>query len=167
MNVNAYLSDHLALASKNKCMFVLHIDAGNFGSLRLHFLPLVRPSSDNSIEIASAVSTDTIMIAQRVRWLSVAIPALARQGVSTVSIPSDIQRSLVQLKSIPLTQLSRVPVSLLPHLKVLAQLLDTPTCNLMSGMKNRTTFQKQKTFDIAGQGEKISNSNEPKEIAHE
>ena len=162
-DVNSYLSDHLALASTNKCMFILHVDAGNFGFLRLHFLPLTEPVSD--------IAFDATTISQRVRWLSVAVPALARQGASTVYIPGDIKQSLAQLKSLPhgaaLARLTQVPVSLLPHLTMLSRLLDTHTYNFMSGLKNRTTFQKLQKFDIAGQGRKYPRQMQCKEISHE
>lgn len=162
-DVTSYLSDPLALASTNKCMFILHLDAGNFGFLHLRFLPLAEPVSD--------ISLDVTAISQRVRWLSVAVPALVRQGTSTISIPGVIQQSLAQLENLlhgaSLARITQVPVSLLPHLTMLARLLDSHTYNLTSGLKSRTTFQKLQKSDIAHQGVKYQEHMQSKEISHE
>jgi hypothetical protein len=126
-------------------------------------LPLIEPVSD--------IAFDATTISQRVRWLLVAVPALAHQGASTVSIPGDIKQSLAQLKGLPhgaaLAGITQVPVSLLPHLKMLARLLEMDTYNFMGGLKNRTTFQKLQKFDIAGQGGKYQMHVQSKEISHE
>lgn len=154
-DVTIYLAEQLHLMATNTHMFVLHIDAGNFGTLRLHFLPLIEESPGMSTRTSSWTAADTLIIAQRARWLSVAVVAFTRHGVPTMTLPRNLHTSLAQLEDLPggasLAQLTRIPCVLLPYLNMLAQLLDTPNYKQISSLKNHSSYQEQQPLDMITQ----------------
>lgn len=116
------IEDHLRRAAALNEMFILFLDADNFGSLQLRFL-----GQDEKLSPSMPSEIVTPEVIERMRWLSMMLPILLHQG-AIVPIPRVLQTALSQLKDWPqgaqLARLTHVPRTLLPHLIALTRALD-------------------------------------------
>jgi len=128
--VQHVLAEDLTAGVANGHVFRLHIDAGNFGMLRIYLHPAALTESSTAappgMPTVLSLSPHT---ARRVRWLAQTIPALLERGeITTTPLPSAIRAALARLDDLPegctLGQLTVAPRLLLPHLKALARALN-------------------------------------------
>jgi len=120
-----------------KHLFMLHVDAGAFGDLRIHILPetdvqLNAGAYSHQIE---ALSANTF---QRARWLAHTLCALA-SGRDDLYVPLTrrVQTALGKFDSVPecasLARLKRAPQSLISHVISLARAVDLAAPYIPSG----------------------------------
>jgi hypothetical protein len=84
-------------------LFLLQVDAGNFGRLRVHLLPATTAQL-RTVACKGPSNTGALPpgIAQRARWLCRAMPTLMRRpDVTAVPLPSDVRAALVELEDVP------------------------------------------------------------------
>lgn len=135
-DVFSSIEDHLHIAVATNEMFTLYLDADTFGSLHLRFLAFPEQDGKRSPSISSGAVTSEVI--ERMRWLSITLPALLHQGAA-IPIPRALQAALSQLKDWPqgaqLARLTHVPRALLPHLTALARVLDLHKQEISSRVK--------------------------------
>jgi hypothetical protein len=124
----AYMINHLHIAFSTGNIFMLQIDAGNFGLVQIRFHPMPIQHSEISNDIPHRSSRRDDAIALRVRWLSTVITAHLNQRAPTIQLSSLTITSLSQLRNWPegrkLVSLTRIPRAFLPNLYELVRMLD-------------------------------------------